>query len=428
MLIDRLSVKENIVAGCEPKKGIFLDLTKAKKEVQQLSAKYGLKLDPDAKIEDMSIGEQQCVEISKVLYRGADIFILDEPTAVLTPQEVEELFAIIRKLKETAKTIIFITHKLKETMAVTDRITVLRGGKKMGTVRTVDTNPTELAKMMVGRNVVLSVDKKARQPGKIVFQTKNLFATNPISHLRLKDINLTIKEGEIVGIAGVEGNGQLELEEVLMGLRDADEGEIILNDLDITKLNTARRRELKMVHIPSDRLKRGLIRSQNIEKNLLLGYERKRPFSKRGILSQSAVARYSEKAIDEFDIRCSSRKEQIDSLSGGNQQKVIIARELSRDPNLIIAAQPTRGIDIGAIEYIHNILLKKREQNSGVLLISAELDELIALSDRIMVIYEGEIIAQGSNFTEEELGLLMAGHKKGPWPLDAVNQSLEDAD
>lgn len=412
MLIDRLSVTENIIAGLEPRKGIFLDMMKAKKDVQEVSKKYGLKLDPDAKVEDISVGEQQRVEILKVLYRNADILILDEPTAVLTPQEVQELFAVLKKLRGGGKTIIFITHKLKETMAVSDRITVLRDGKKVGTVNTSDTNPNELAKMMVGRDVVLSVDKQAKQPGKIIFQTKSLFATNPISHLILKDINLTIKEGEIVGIAGVEGNGQLELEEVLMGLRAIDKGKIILNDLDITKMSTAKRRDLKMVHIPSDRIKRGLIKSQNIEKNLLLGSEWNRPFSKRGILSFAAIGEYSEKAINEFDIRCSGGKEQIDSLSGGNQQKVIIARELSRDPKMIIAAQPTRGVDIGACEYIHNILLKMREQDRGILLISAELDELIGLSDRILVIYEGKIIAEGSNFTEEELGLLMAGHQK----------------
>jgi simple sugar transport system ATP-binding protein len=412
MLVDRLSVAENIVAGCEPKSGFFLNMVRAKKDVEQLSEEYGLRLDPDARVENISVGEQQRVEILKVLYRNANIFILDEPTAVLTPREVEELFSILRKLKSDGKTIIFITHKLKEAMAVSDQITVLRDGRKVETVDTSDTNPNELAKMMVGRDVILRVDKREKHPGKTIFETRNLFATNPMSHLRLRDINLTIKEGEIVGIAGVEGNGQLELEEVLMGLREIDEGEILLDNRDISKLNTAKRRELRMVHIPSDRFRRGLIRSQNIEKNLILGSEWNRPFSRRGILSQSAIREYSQRMIDEFDIRCSGSKEQIDSLSGGNQQKVIIARELSRDPKIIIAAQPTRGIDIGAIEYIHNVLIKMKDQNRGILLISAELDELMALSDRILVIYEGEIIAEGSDFKEEELGLLMAGQKK----------------
>lgn len=411
MLVDRLSVAENIVAGCEPKKGLFLNMVKAKNDVQQLSEDYGLRLDPDAKIEDISVGEQQRVEILKVLYRNADILILDEPTAILTPQEVEELFAVLRKLKNAGKTIIFITHKLKETMAVSDHITVLRDGKKVGTVNTSETNPHQLAKMMVGRDIILSVHKEEKQSEKIIFQVHKLFAFNQISHRRLKNINLTIKAGEIVGIAGVEGNGQLELEEVLLGLREIDEGKIILNNLDISKKRTAKRRDLGMVHIPSGRLKRGLVPSQNIEKNLILGSEWKKPFSKRGILSPWAITEYSQRIINEFDIRCSSSKEQIHSLSGGNQQKVIIGRELSRDPEVIIAAQPTRGIDIGAIEYIHNLLLKMRDQNKGILLISAELDELMSLSDRILVIYEGEIIAEGANFTEEELGLLMAGQK-----------------
>jgi len=349
MLIDRLSVAENIVAGCEPKKGIFLDMIKAKKDVRQLSEAYGLRLKPDAKIEDISVGEQQRVEILKILYRDADILILDEPTAVLTPREVEELFSILKQLKHNGKTIIFITHKLKETMAISDRITVLRDGKKVDTVDTSDTNPNELAKMMVGRDVILRIDKKDKQPGKIIFQIRNLCATNPISHLELRNINLAIKEGEIVGIAGVEGNGQLELEEVLMGLRGIDDGEILLTGMDISKTDTATRRQLKIVHIPSDRVKRGLIRSQNIKKNLLLGSEWRTPFSNRGVLSQSAIEEYGQKVIDEFDIRCSGIKEKIDSLSGGNQQKVIIGRELSQDPKIIIAAQPTRGVDIGAI-------------------------------------------------------------------------------
>jgi ABC-type uncharacterized transport system ATPase subunit len=235
MLVDRLSVAENIVAGCEPKKAIFLDMIKAKKDVQGLSEKYGLRLDPDAKIEDISVGQQQRVEIVKVLYRNADILILDEPTSVLTPQEVEELFVILRKLKGDGKTIIFITHKLKETVAISDRITVLRDGRKVGTVNTSETNPNELAKMMVGRDVILRVHRKERKPGRTILQTRNLFATNQISHLRLRNINLTLREGEIVGIAGVEGNGQLELEEVLMGLRGIDEGEILLDNLNIGK-------------------------------------------------------------------------------------------------------------------------------------------------------------------------------------------------
>jgi len=421
MLVDRLSVTENIVAGCEPKKGLFFDRRKAKKDVEALSKKYGLRINPDARIEDISVGEQQRVEILKVLYRNADILILDEPTAVLTQQEVEELFTTLRELKADGKTIIFITHRLKETMAISDRVTVLRDGRKVDTVITSDTNPGKLAEMMVGRDVILSVDKKDKQFGKIIFQTRNLSVTNKISHRRLKNINLMIRQGEIVGIAGVEGNGQKELEEVLIGKRDIDDGEIILNKTDISRMSTAKRRALQMVHIPSDRLKRGLVRSQDIEKNIILGSEGKSPFSRNGVLSGSAIREYSRKVIENFDIRCSDSKELIDSLSGGNQQKVVIGRELSRDPKVIIAAQPTRGVDIGAIEYIHNLILKMRDENKGILLISAELDELMSLSDRILVMYEGEIIAEGSAFTEEELGLLMAGQsREGTRNIEAI--------
>ncbi len=411
MLVERLSVTENIVAGCEPRKGVFLDLATAKKNVIASEKKYGFRLNPDAKIEDISVGEQQRVEILKALYRQADIFILDEPTAVLTPQEVGELFTIIRKLKSDGKTIIFITHKLKETMAISDRITVLRDGQKVGTVHTRDTRPAELAKMMVGRDVILSVDKCEKIPGDIVFEVKDLEASNPISHLRLKQINFTVRAGEIVGIAGIEGNGQLELEEAIMGLRPVDAGHIRLENQDIIRMNTAGRRELGMVHIPSDRFRRGLLPSQSIEQNIILGAEWRKPFSRKGILSQPAIESSSRRIIDEFNIRCTGSKVTVDSLSGGNQQKLVIGRELSRNPKVIIAAQPTRGVDIGAIEYINHLLLRMRAQDKAILLISAELDEMMTLSDRILVIYEGRIVAEGSSFSEAELGLLMAGSR-----------------
>jgi len=411
MLVDRLSVAENIVAGCEPRKGFFLDLAKAKKNVEISGKKYGLRLDPDAKVENISVGEQQRVEILKALYRNADILILDEPTAVLTPQEVEELFSIIRKLKDDGKTIILITHKLKETMAVSDRITVLRDGKKVDTVETAATRPGELAKMMVGRDVILRVDKPEKAPGEVVFKIKDLSAFNPTRHLRLKKINLTVHAGEIVGVAGIEGNGQLELEETMMGLRALETGSIILDNQDISRSNTADRRKLGMVHIPSDRFRRGLLRSRSIEHNIILGSEWRRPFSKGGLLSFPVIESYTRRIIDEFQIRCAGSKETVDALSGGNQQKLVIGRELSQNPKVIVAAQPTRGVDIGAIEYIHNLLLQMREQNKAIILISAELDELITLSDRILVIYEGEIVAEKSHFVEAELGLLMAGSK-----------------
>ena len=414
MLVNPLTAAENIVAGQEPKKGIFLDLARARRDVEELSRKYGLKVNSEAKIEDISVGEQQRIEILKTLYRQADILILDEPTAVLTPQEVEELFSVLRKLKQDRKTIIFITHKLKETMAISDRITVLRDGRKAETVNTSETTPQELARMMVGRDVILRVKKQTSQPGQHIFQAQHIYATNKKSHLQLNDITLSIRQGEIVGIAGVEGNGQLELEEVLTGLREIEKGKLFVNNQDITTLSTAKRRALGMAHIPSDRLKRGVIQTFDLEKNIILGSEWNSPFANNGLLSQNTMKRYSQELIENFQIRCSHSKELMASLSGGNQQKAVIARELSGNPQVIIAAQPTRGLDVGAIEYIHNILLTMRTQGKAVLLISAELDELLSLSDRIMVMYEGEIIAKGETgtFTEEELGLLMAGHRR----------------
>ncbi len=414
MLVNRLTAAENIVAGQEPKKGIFLHLSQAKKEVAELSRKYSLKVDPDAKIEDTSVGEQQRIEIVKALYRQAEILILDEPTAVLTPQEVEELFAVLKTLKNDGKTIIFITHKLQETMAISDRITVLRDGKKVGTVKTSETNPHELARMMVGREVILRVNKQSGNPGQIILQAQHLYATNKKTHLHLKDINISIRKGEIVGVAGVAGNGQLELEETLMGLREIEKGQFFVNNQEISAFSTRKRRSLGMAHIPSDRLKRGLISTFDLEKNLILGAEWRAPFANSGILSHKRIARYAQELIEEFRIRCSHSKERLVSLSGGNQQKVIIARELSGNPKVIIAAQPTRGVDVGAIEYIHNALLTMRAKGKAILLISAELDELKSLSDRILVMYEGEIIAEGDadTFTEEDLGLLMAGHRR----------------
>ena len=412
MLVDRLTAAENIVAGQEPKRGPFLDLARARKAVAALAEQYGLRVNPDAKIEDASVGEQQRVEILKTLYRQAEIFILDEPTAVLTPQEVNDLFRVLRKLTQTGKTIIFITHKLRETMTIADRITVLRDGQNVGTVRTADTNPNELARMMVGRDVMLRVQKQANPPDDIVLETQRLCAVNPRTHVRLKEITLTIRAGEIVGIAGVAGNGQLELEEMLMGLRTIQRGRLLINNQDIATLSTAKRRALGMAHIPSDRLKRGLIPTFDVEKNMILGAEWHSPFAVIGMLARKTISHYTQNLIDQFHIRCSGGKEALTSLSGGNQQKVIIAREFSRDPQVVIAAQPTRGVDVGAIEYIHNTLLDMRAKGKAILLISAELDELKSLSDRILVMYEGAIIAEGraEDFSEQQLGLLMAGH------------------
>ena len=331
---------------------------------------------------------------------------------MLTPQEVSELFKIMRSLKADGKTIIFITHKLKETMAISDRITVLRDGKTVGTVDVDQTTPEELARMMVGREVVLRVDKGPKAQGEVVYEVKDLCAVNPRTNVQLDGINFTIRAGEILGVAGVDGNGQQELEEALMGLLPIRRGRILLNGTDITSLNTAQRRQRGIAHIPSDRLRRGLIPSFTIEENIILGSQWQAPFAKAGRLVHRRIQEYCRQAIEQFQIRCRSGRELARNLSGGNQQKVVIARELSRQPQMIIAAQPTRGVDVGAIEYIHNTLLAMREADKAILLISAELDEIRSLSDRILVLYEGRIVAEGrtEEFTESELGLLMAGH------------------
>lgn len=412
MLVDRLTISENIVAGLEPKKGIFLDYEKANKIVEDISDKYSFKLNPESKIEDISVGEQQRVEISKALYRDAEILILDEPTAVLTPQETAELFKIMKSLKDNGKTIIFITHKLKETMTAADRITVLRDGKKIGTVNKDETTPQKLANMMVGRDVILDIDKKEKDSGENILKVENLNYKNPVNNLKLKDINFEIKRGEILGLAGVDGNGQLELEELLLGLRQIESGKFYFKDLLINDFSTRERRNIGISHIPSDRNKRGLIANFNLAYNILLGSEWDEEFRNYIFINNNHLQEYTQKIIDKFDIRFSKRNTTAGELSGGNQQKLIIGRELSKDPELIIAAQPTRGVDIGAIEFIHNQILNMRDNDKAVFLISTELDELMRLSDRLLVIYEGEIVSSGDieDYSEENLGLLMAGH------------------
>jgi len=421
MLVDRLSVADNLVAGCEPRRGFLLDSKKSESQVLSAAETYGLRVNPKEKVENLSVGEQQRLEILKALYRGADILILDEPTSVLTPQEVRDLFSIIRNLTAAGKTILFITHKLKETMAIADRITVLRGGKKIATVRKDDTDPGRLAKMMIGREVFLRPAKPEKPPGAVVFEAKQVCASHPLRHLRLKNITLSIRAGEILGIAGVEGNGQLELEEAIMGLRPIDSGGIVLNGRPIQRLRTAERRAAGMVHIPSDRVRRGMIGSQSVENNLILGVHRKKPYAKRGVLQRPEIESYCRRVIEAFGIRCRGGRDTAGTLSGGNQQKLILGRELSQEPVFILAAHPTRGVDIGAVESIHRLLLEKRNENKAILLISAELDELLSLSDRIAVLYEGEVVAEGDGFTEEALGLLMTGQTpREATPRDAA--------
>ncbi|MFW5976436.1 MAG: ABC transporter ATP-binding protein [Bacillota bacterium] len=415
MLVNRLSVMENIIAGFEPTRNHFIDYKKARKDVEILSQKYQMKVNPEAKIENISVGEQQRVEILKALYRKAEILILDEPTAVLTPQEIEQLFSVMNTLRENNETIIFITHKLKETLAISDRITVLRDGKKINTVETESTNSTELAELMVGREVVLDIEKPPRENRKNIFRIKDMELYNPENNLSLKNINFSIEEGEILGVAGVEGNGQLELEEGIMGLKELDRGHVFLRNREITNLSIREKRNNGIAYIPSDRLKRGIVEGFTLEKNLILGSQWNSEFSNKGVLNKKNIEQYSKKIIEKYDIKTSGTGALASSLSGGNQQKLVLGREFSKNPEIIIASQPTRGVDIGAKEFIHNVLLEMREKNKGILLISTELDELLNLSDRLIVLYEGEIVARGitEDFQEKELGLLMAGEKSG---------------
>ncbi len=415
MLVNRLSVTENIVAGREPENGLFIDKERAISEVQELADCYDFKIDPEAKIEDLSVGEQQRVEILKALYRDAEILILDEPTAVLTPQEVKEFFKVLENLRESGKTIIFITHKLGETMEISDSITILRNGKKISDLKTENTDSNELARMMVGREVNFSVDKEEKESGENLLRLKEVNAYNEKSHLHLNDINFKVKEGEILGVAGVEGNGQLELEEIIMGLMNTNSGKIYFRENDITSYSTKNRRHLGIAHIPSDRLKRGMISNFDLGENIILGSEWDKPFAKNGILNKNKIFSYSNDIIEEFDVRTTGAKSRAGDLSGGNQQKLVLGRELSRNPELLVVAQPTRGVDVGAREYIHNLLLEMRSEGKAIILISSELDEITKLSDRILVLYEGEIVAKdkAEEFTREKLGLLMAGHFEG---------------
>jgi len=411
MLIPQFTVAENIVLGHEPKKLVHLDITSAVKKVQEFSERYGLKVDPTARVENISVGMQQRVEILKALYHGADILILDEPTAVLTPQEITDLTNTMRELIARGKSIVFISHKLKEIISIADRVTVIRRGIVIGTRNTAGTDTNELAKMMVGRDVELTVQKTPAAPGKVVLDIQDLRALNNRKLPALRGISLQIRAGEILGIAGVEGNGQTELAEVLTGLRKITSGRILLNGAEIGGLSPRKIIEKNVSYVPEDRQRRGLVLDFSLAENIVLKHFYRPPFAKGIKMLWDKVRDYACKLIEEFDIRTPNENVPAGSLSGGNQQKVILARELSCDPDLLIIAQPTRGLDVGAIEFVHNRVVEARDQGKAVLLISLELDEIMALSDRIAVIYEGEIVGEmpASEATEEQLGLLMAG-------------------
>ena len=421
MLIPPLTVAENIVLGLEPG-GLraAYNFKRASEEIRVLSERYGLPINPGTRIEKLSVGLQQRVEILKVLYRGADILIMDEPTGVLTPQETDDLFSVLRGLVKQGKTIIFITHKLREVLEITDRITVLRRGKNAGELVTSATDRAEIARMMVGREVLLRVNKTPAHPGPIVLSARDLHAKSDIGLEVLHGINLDVHSGEILGIAGIEGNGQSELVEVLTGIRKASKGTVTITPmkdgqagktLDISGLNASIVRQSGLAHIPEDRRGSGLVLTESIEDNTILGRQRWPEFSWRHFaLLLTKITSWAVRLVKDFDIRTPSAEVPARALSGGNQQKIIIAREFSSDPEALIAAQPTRGVDIGAIEFIHRRLIEQRDAGKAVLLISAELDEIRSLSDRIAVMYEGQIVDIVSpEATEEQLGILMTG-------------------
>lgn len=443
MLIPPLTVAENVVLGHEPP-GVIFDHGAAESKVAELSEAYGLKLDPRAKLETLSVGLQQRVEILKILYWGSDILIFDEPTAVLTPQETRELFVVLKGLAQQGRTIVFITHKLKEVMAISDHISVLRSGKVVGELTTSETSPSEIASKMIGREVLPEVHKAAPHVGGPVLVVRGLEVLSNRDVPAVRNLDLEVHQGEIVGIAGVEGNGQTELVEALTGLRKATFGSASINGVELldgseatvtadpktmdgvrslrprhrsvlswlsTRTAPARVRDAGVAYVPEDRRERGLILGYTVADNLILGLESRAEFSRSGILNFGRILRWSRDLVTRFDVRPARTTIPVGNLSGGNQQKVVIAREFSENPALLIAAQPTRGLDVGAAQFVHECLVEKRDEGAAVLLLSAELDEILALADRIAVIYEGRIMRtfEAGSASEDQIGLLMTG-------------------
>ncbi len=415
-LVHTFTVTENIILGLEPTRGLTIDIRGARGKIAELSKRYSLNVNPDAKIEDVSVGMQQRVEILKMLYRDAEILIFDEPTAVLTPQEVRDLMEIMRSLIAEGKTIILITHKLREIMAIADRCTVIRWGKVVGTVNVAETTEEKLAEMMVGRKVLFRIDKKEAHPGEEILSLENLSVATGSGMLGLKGFSLGLRCGEIVGLAGVDGNGQAELVEAIIGLRKIESGRILLHGRDIGNVSIRDRINTGLAHIPEDRHKHGLVLDYTIQENLVLKNFYLEPYSRRGLINWDVIYTHAERIIKDFDVRAGQGAESLArSLSGGNQQKAIVGREIDGNPELLVAVQPTRGLDVGAIEYIHKRLLEQRDQGKAVLLISLELDEILDLSDRIAVIYNGELVGvvDAAKTDENEIGLMMAGGKRG---------------
>lgn len=415
MLVEAFTVAENIILGSELTKNGVLDIAGASKEIKALSECYGLAVDPSAKVADISVGAQQRVEILKTLYRGADILIFDEPTAVLTPSEIDELMAIMKNLVKEGKSIILITHKLDEIRAVSDRVTVIRRGKSIETVEIAGATNADLAEMMVGRSVSFKTEKQASKPKEVVLSIKDLVVNENRGVPAVKNLSLDVRAGEIVGIAGIDGNGQSELIQAITGLRKVESGSIDLKGDSIVGLHPRQITELSVGHVPEDRHRDGLILEMMISENIALQTYYKEPHSKNGILNYSNITSYAKKLMEEFDVRAASELVPAAALSGGNQQKAIIAREIDRDPDLLIVSQPTRGLDVGAIEYIHKRLIEERDNGKAVLVVSFELDEILNVSDRIAVIHDGKIqgIVSPETTNKQGLGVLMAGGNLG---------------
>jgi general nucleoside transport system ATP-binding protein len=422
MLAQRMTVAENIVLGAEPGSPTSLDVKQAAADIRKLSNEFGLSVDPDAVIDSLSVGQQQRVELLKALYRRAQLLILDEPTAVLTPQEVEEFFAILRRMREQGRTVIIITHKLSEVLAISDEVTVMRDGRVVGRLQTRDATAAEIARLMVGREVLLRVDKAPARPGGILLSIRDLWI-GAGGAARLRGVSLDVRAGEIVGIAGVEGNGQTELIEALAGLVPSAQvtGTISLGGRDITPLDARRRREIGIAHIPEDRHRRGLLLEFSVAENSILGVHHRPPAVARAgsvLLDDAAILTRAQQLIRDFDVRPPQPRLPARALSGGNQQKLIIGREFSLPPSLLLVSQPTRGVDIGAIEFIHRKIVAMRDAGCAVLLVSAELEEVTALSDRLLVLHAGRIAGEvdPARATSEEIGLLMTGGTRKTQP------------
>jgi simple sugar transport system ATP-binding protein len=409
-LIPVFTVAENVMLGDEMRSRGFLDMDGARARIRELGEQYGLTIDPDALVGDLSVGEQQRVELIKALYRQADILILDEPTAVLTPGEVDEFFGVVRSLVDQGKSIVFITHKLREVLAVADQIVVLRGGKVVGSVDPKTATQQSLATLMVGRDVSFTIDKVKATPGEPVLDVNQLWVDDDRGVTTVVDLHLEVRAGEVFGIAGVEGNGQRELVEAIMGMRPKRSGGVVIAGHNVTSASPREIIELGVGHVPEDRGKHGVVGSFTVADNLVLNRYRRKPFARRGLRDDNAIARYAEELVHEFDVRAPSASVPADTLSGGNQQKVIIARELTGDVKLLVVAQPTRGLDVGSIEFIHRRIIEIRDRGVAVLLVSAELDEVLALSDRISVIYRGHLVGpfERDEVSRDTIGLYMA--------------------